>query len=33
MDRVSVKVEFRKFLWTCPKCAKEDITDANVGGR
>jgi len=32
MDRVQVQVVFKKFLWTCPKCGQEDITDANVGG-
>lgn len=30
-DRVKVQVEFRKALWTCPKCGQEDITDLNVG--
>lgn len=30
-DRVSVKIEFRKAYWTCPKCEQEDFTDLNVG--
>jgi transcription elongation factor Elf1 len=32
MDRISVKVEFKKFWWTCPKCGQEDIEDAKVAG-
>src|SRR4030042_584267 len=31
-DRVSVQVEFKKFIWLCPVCGQEDIVDANVGG-
>ena len=31
-DRVSVQVEFKKALWTCPKCSQEDTTDMYVQG-
>jgi hypothetical protein len=32
MDRLSVRVEYKKALWTCPKCGNEDIEDMNPGG-
>lgn len=31
-DRVSVKVEFKKALWTCPVCKQEDVEDMKVAG-
>ena len=31
-DRISVKVEFKKFIWACPVCGQEDIEDAKVAG-
>jgi transcription elongation factor Elf1 len=31
-DRVSVRVEFKKFIWTCPICGEEKVVDANVAG-
>jgi hypothetical protein len=31
-DRLSVRVEFKKAIWFCPKCAKEDIEDMSPGG-
>ncbi len=31
-DLIQVKVEFKKFIWTCPVCGLEDIVDASVGG-
>ena len=31
-DRIIVQVQFKKFIWLCPKCGQEDIVDAKVGG-
>lgn len=31
-DRVSVRVEFKKAVWTCPICGQEDIQDLIVSG-
>ena len=31
-DRVSIRVEFKKALWTCPVCGLEEIEDRPVGG-
>lgn len=31
-DRVTVQVQFRKALWTCPKCGHEDVEDLNISG-
>lgn len=31
-DRISVRVEFKKFVWTCPQCANEEITDQSPSG-
>jgi transcription elongation factor Elf1 len=31
-DRISVRVEFKKFVWTCPTCKQEDIENAKVAG-
>lgn len=32
MDRVRVQVQFKKMLWTCPKCKQEDWEDRPMGG-
>jgi hypothetical protein len=32
MDRIQVKVEFKKALWTCPVCSQEDYEDMNPAG-
>ena len=32
MDRIQVRVEFKKAIWTCPKCGQEDIQDLIVSG-
>jgi predicted nucleic acid-binding Zn-ribbon protein len=31
-DRISVKREFRRVLWTCPFCLQEDYQDRKVSG-
>lgn len=31
-DRINIQVVFKKALWTCPKCAQEDIEDRSVAG-
>lgn len=32
MDRIMVQVRFKKFLWTCHKCAQEDVVEASMNG-
>ena len=32
MDRIRVQIQFRRFLWTCPKCKKEDYEDRDMAG-
>jgi hypothetical protein len=31
MDRIQVRISYRKAWWICPKCGQEDFTDLNVG--
>jgi transcription elongation factor Elf1 len=31
MDRIQIRISFRKAWWICPKCGQEDFTDLNVG--
>jgi predicted RNA-binding Zn-ribbon protein involved in translation (DUF1610 family) len=31
-DRLTVRVEFKRALWTCPKCGTEDIEDMSPAG-
>lgn len=32
MDRVRIQLMFRKIIFTCPKCGKEDIRDMKMEG-
>jgi len=31
-DRIMTQVQFKKFIWTCPKCGQVDYEDAKVAG-
>ena len=32
MDRIRIQIQFRKAIWTCPKCGQEDFEDFNIAG-